>query len=267
MLKERIKLKDYLSDMHKLKDMDDINTLKKSRLTFSRRRFEEAKEHDDLEAYKYNTMKPLDDFVQPEDPSVKRSTGYEPGNIRSLLKLDVFGPASSKRAEHERAIGKAPPSPNINRIAVVEDRVSSADTRPSRINSAETRNSRDSDSTYNSYEFTKVRDSKFMKSKRSLRLGTKPEFDSVDLTHMRDMFHESSNKIPDDKEMVNFMKTFNNPVTSEMVEHNDPGASRVRPGTLGFHGNAISTADRLPMDPLLKRTLWFKTYQKNEKVC
>ena len=256
MLKERIKLKDYLSDMHKLKDMDDINTLKKSRLTFSRRRFEDAKMHQEMEDYKYNTMKPIDDFVQPEDPSVKRNTGYEPGNIRSLLKLDVFGPASSKRAEHERAIGKAPPSPNVNRIAVIEDRV----------NSAETRHSSASESTYNSYEFAKVKDRKHMKSKRALRLGTKPEFDSVDLKHMRDLFHESSNKDIDDKEMVNFMKTFNNPITSEMVEHNDPHASRVKPGTLGYHGTAISTADRLPMDPLLKRTLWFKTYQKNEKV-
>ncbi len=47
----------------------------------------------------------MEDFIRPEATDSARLTGYEHGHVRSLLKLDVYGPASSMLASQERSMG------------------------------------------------------------------------------------------------------------------------------------------------------------------
>ncbi len=101
----------------------------------------------------------------------------------------------------------------------------------------------------------------------------------IDMSAMHDMFHQSSNPISsgntatgggrvgtaDDKIMMNFRNTFqHNPTTAQLLPPTS-SSQRMSAGTLGYHGPAISAADRLPMDPLLKRTLWSKAYKQGEQ--
>lgn len=291
LLREKHVIKDYLSDIHKLKDLRDINNRTRERLTFSLRREADQAERAQREEYQFHTMSPMEDFLRPEATDTSRQTGYEHGHVRSLLKLDVFGPAASVAAEAERAIGLVPPSPNRDRFKTTE---------PHRCGSPNTVNSRSS--TASSYAFPKVlQQGRHSLSKRTLRFtqtttnGNKLDIadlarssansgsgDLVDMHAMHGMFHQSSNPIvapsssrrdlsspspsaADEKLMLNFRKTFSNPTTALLL----PPASntnRMSAGDLGYHGPAISAADRLPMDPLLKRTLYAKTYKKNQEV-
>jgi hypothetical protein len=71
---------------------------------------------------KNENSQPLEDFVRPEDSCTRRSTGYEKGHIRSMLKLDTYGPVSSVVAWKNRDLGIVPFSPNFDRFLVSESR-------------------------------------------------------------------------------------------------------------------------------------------------
>lgn len=113
----RQKVKDLLGDMHQLKDFKDIDKSKKFTRSIL---FEQEQEKSQrLKEYQFQTLKPIEDFVRPDDQTSPRVTGYEHGHIRSLLKLDVFGPASSVAIEKDREAGLLPRSPNVDRHIVV----------------------------------------------------------------------------------------------------------------------------------------------------
>jgi hypothetical protein len=286
-LNEKRLVKDFLCDVHKLKDLKDINKKQKDRLTFSIRMEKDKQEGAAHEEYKFNTLRPLEDFIRPEDTNSPRQTGYEHGHIRSLLKLDVYGPASSQLANRERAIGKVPRTPNMDRYSVSE--AANGPCSPtSRVSTA---------STVSSYEFAEVRGGKNTMAKRALKYNTNDHSSlfgtavngssNVDMRQMHNMFHQSSNSIVDerdvllvtrsspaaavaagDKLMVNFHHTFSNPTTAALLtQEGRRRTSSTLPESCGsFQGRGISSVDRLPLDPLLKRTLWFKTFTKNEQV-
>lgn len=289
-MNEKRRIKDFLCDVHKLKDLGDINTTRKNRLSFSIRAEKDKQEGVVHEEYNYNTLRPLEDFIRPEDTNSPRQTGYEHGHIRSLLKLDVYGPASSQLANRERAIGKVPHTPNMDRYSVSEA-PNGPSSPTSRVSTA---------SSVNSYEFTEARRGKNTMAKRALKYNTNGNSSAllssvsnggsnVDMRQMRGMFHQSSNSIADaedallvtrstaaaaeaagDKLMVNFHHTFGNPTTAALLSSSQQQghrASSTLPESRGsYRGQGISSVDRLPLDPLLKRTLWFKTYTKNEQV-
>ena len=109
----RMLVKDLLGEMHQLKDFNDIDKTKKFTRSIL---YEQEKEKSiNLKEYHFQTMKPIEDFVRPDDQFSPRITGYEHGHVRSLLKLDVFGPASSAAVEKEREQGILPRSPNVDR--------------------------------------------------------------------------------------------------------------------------------------------------------
>ncbi|RYG60319.1 hypothetical protein EON64_19395, partial [archaeon] len=115
LLKTRHEVKDLLGTMHPYKDTQDIDPKKK--FTFSAKSLTDLldQERKDMEAMQH--LKPLDDFLRPDDPYSPRSSGYEQGHIRSLLKLDIYGPNSSAKASKEREAGILPLEPNVDRHA------------------------------------------------------------------------------------------------------------------------------------------------------
>lgn len=110
-------MKNLIGDMHQLKDFKDIDKSKK----FTRSILFEKDQQDSitLKDYQFQTMKPVEDFVRPEDQFSPRQTGYEHGHIRSLLKLDTYGPAGSRAISRERDQGNKPRSPNVDRHLLV----------------------------------------------------------------------------------------------------------------------------------------------------
>lgn len=298
------RMKVFLGDMHKPKDLQDVDVTRRNKLTFSLRSQIDALERTEREEYKFNTLKPLEDFVQPDSPTQSRSTGYEPGHVRSLLRLDSFGPASSMRAQQERAIGRVPHAHNMDRFMVTEPHNAllgggaASPGNNSRISTA---------SSYNSYEFAPVRykgdrGPRTTLAKKTLRYTANHQISAADLKSqwgvespggsgervdmhaMHGMFHSSSSAIPratsrpaspkeaavaaGDKLMVNFHSTFDNPTTAALIAQQE---ARRRPTKLLSRGDSgsvtrpgVSTADRLTLDPLLKRTLWYKTHAQNE---
>jgi len=110
-------MKNLIGDMHQLKDFKDIDKSKK----FTRSILFEKNQQDSmtLKDYQFQTLKPVEDFVRPEDQFSPRQTGYEHGHIRSLLKLDTYGPAGSRAISRERDQGNKPRSPNVDRHLVI----------------------------------------------------------------------------------------------------------------------------------------------------
>jgi hypothetical protein len=115
-LLQQKEMKDLLGQMHVTKDTRDIDKSKTGRYTFSRLSQQNLLEKQTLDEYHFKNMKPMDDFVRPDDTSAPRHTGYEHGHIRSLFKLDTYGPSSSKESIEGRNTGKLPPA-NIDRYA------------------------------------------------------------------------------------------------------------------------------------------------------
>lgn len=99
-------IRDYLSTMHPYSDPDDRGRT----YTVSRLKSREA-QLDPME---------MGDFLQPEDPTRPRSTGYTHGHVRSMLHFDNFGPHSAERNRQAREVGLLPDSPNIDREAAIE---------------------------------------------------------------------------------------------------------------------------------------------------
>jgi hypothetical protein len=100
-------LRDLLGTMHPTKDYEDID-LKGRGYTFSRLSTKLQQDQHNLEEYHFRTMTPLEDFVRPEEYTQSRNTGYEHGHIRSLMKLDVYGPTASKKSAARRSRQKLP---------------------------------------------------------------------------------------------------------------------------------------------------------------
>jgi hypothetical protein len=125
---QRQQVKDLLGDMHQLKDFRDIDKSKK--FTRSILFEQEQQKSMTLKEYQFQHLKPIDDFVRPDDQLSPRMTGYEHGHIRSLLKLDVYGPAASVTIERERDSGVLPRSPNVDRHQVLNPHHTLAISRP-----------------------------------------------------------------------------------------------------------------------------------------
>ena len=73
------------------------------------------------------------------------------------------------------------------------------------------------------------------------------------VTTMKDLFHDTSN------------------VYFDFDGMNRTGSGRLDltgrpPGTLGYHGPAYNSQERLLVDPLLKRNTWHKSYVQRIKV-
>ncbi len=111
-------VKDLLCDMHKDKDTSDIDKNKSMKYTFSIKRESDLKEKLEHEEKMFNSLHPLEDFVRPENPVSPRQTGYEHGHIRSLFKLDTYGPTSSRLNTGDRESGRLP-LPNVDRYVRV----------------------------------------------------------------------------------------------------------------------------------------------------
>lgn len=109
--------KNLLEGMHSLKDPKDID--KNKNFTRSILFEKQEKERQELERYHFEHMAPLEDFIRPDDQTSQRQTGYADGHIRSMLKLDTYGPAGSASVLKGRSTGQLPPSPNLDRHAIV----------------------------------------------------------------------------------------------------------------------------------------------------
>ena len=87
-------IRDYLNTMHPYSDpLDRGRTYSKSRLQIKDK---------DLSPL------PMGDFLQPEDVTRPRSTGYNSGHVRSMLKLDNFGPEAARRNRYARKLECCP---------------------------------------------------------------------------------------------------------------------------------------------------------------
>ncbi len=94
-------IRHYLATMHPYSDpLDRGRTYNQSRLKTAER---------DLSGL------PLADFLQPEDPTRPRSTGYSPGHTRTILGLDAYGPHHAEKLRLAREVGELPASPNVDR--------------------------------------------------------------------------------------------------------------------------------------------------------
>lgn len=88
LLKQRKEIKDLLEEMHPMKDPYDLEIIQqKKRLTYSRRRREDAIEKKEREETAFQSLQPIEDFLRPQDSASPRITGYDHGHIRSLLKV------------------------------------------------------------------------------------------------------------------------------------------------------------------------------------
>jgi len=110
-------MKNLLGDMHPLKDPGDLD--KKHKYTRSIKYDKDISDRMALDEYHFQTMPPIEDFLRPGSPVTPRSLGYEPGHIRSLLKLDTYGPAESVNLQKMRDSGLLPITPNIDRHKLI----------------------------------------------------------------------------------------------------------------------------------------------------
>lgn len=126
-------MENLLSDMHTFKDEKDINRAKVNKLTFSLRRSIEAEEKKRKEDRDFEHLKPVEDFLQPQDKTSPRITGYDHGHIRSMFKLDTYGPTNSRQGSLERASGELPSHllPNVDRYQIIDPKHTLSLSRPS----------------------------------------------------------------------------------------------------------------------------------------
>ena len=110
-------MKNLLGDMHPLKDPGDLD--KTHKYTRSIKYDKDISARMALDEYHFQTMPPIEDFLRPGSPVTPRSLGYEPGHIRSLLKLDTYGPAESLNLQKLRDSGLLPITPNVDRHKLI----------------------------------------------------------------------------------------------------------------------------------------------------
>jgi hypothetical protein len=244
-IKIRQASKDLMEGMHDLKDLKDLDKTKTGRYSFSRR----ADDKKMLDDYHFMNMLPLEDFVRPESPVTPRTTGYSSGHIRSMLKLDTFGPTGSVLANAQRDLGLLPASPNVDRHLLLNHRLDG-------VHGPSSRGGSDNVSTHSggtkSYASSHASDYLPSLAHEAMRVTTGDTHGKT----MKKYFKQTSNVIPDDN-------PFNSPPSPL-----SSGFSRksLRPGTLGYHGPALSHSDRLLGDPFLKSKEYFKAHTHKLQV-
>ena len=227
MLRHELVVKDMLAGLHVLKDPKDI-ALDKKKFTYSRRSNQTKKEQTLLDDWNFKNLKPLEDFVRPEDINSPRNTGYNSGHIRSILKLDVFGPTSSMVAARERETGRILSPTHTDRYALLSPSYKlslSNSPQSSRATSAQSSISGHSSNMKSTDDH--MRQSKFMASS-SISTTT------ADITELRDKVMS--------KKMLKFTPKLNNQSAP-----------------------TIKVEDRLVLDPFIRRTEWFKSYTNRKK--
>lgn len=237
-----MKMKDLLSTMHPYKDPANID---KSRTYTYSRRTEIAKlEKQTLDEYQFQTMKPMEDFLQPNDLSGPRRIGYESGHIRNVLKLDSYGPGHSRQntRERERQAGDLP-LPNLDRYATQDATNQTRSMRSLRpFSPSSNSSSRASTAQSNSsFGLDSVPDNsntmrrKFRTSQSSAELRIAPSLRSLYLTK-----------------------------PSTPVELTMPAS--LRPDTFMPGEQRITEQDRQLYDPFVRRKTYQKNYQQRLKV-
>lgn len=243
--------RDLMEGMHSLKDPKDLDKAKTSRLSYSR--LPDTRKED--EEIKFKNMLPLEDFNRPDNLTEDRTTGFTPGHIRSMLQLDTYGPAHSVKVNTQRQMGVLPQSPNVDRYALLnqqhletgslggdEDSLLSRATMSRGGRSGTSRASTVDSTYYNSLEH------------EANRIATGSTFSKANQNVLtsRDFFHHTSNVIPDGH-------MFGTPLSSVR-------GSTARPGTLGYHGRAITIEDQALKDPFLKSKMYYQMFSIQQKV-
>lgn len=116
-------VRDYLYDMHPSYDPNDIRgtVYNRSILKIRSEQKQRGSKNDINNDYHSNnndeldskSVDTLDDFLAT-DPTRPRSTGYSRGHLRSIAKVDTFGPTDSLLKSEERDSGLLP-APNTDR--------------------------------------------------------------------------------------------------------------------------------------------------------
>lgn len=235
LLKQRSLMNDFMSGMHGLRDIHDLNKQRAQRVTFSIRRDKDLKDKQDLEEHLFHNLPPIEDFLRPHSPVTPRTTGYEVGHIRSLLKVDTFGPANSLRVSRERESGQLPPhSPNVDRFR--NESVAGSVRLMTGSRASTTSGSKRNNNTNNNNNNNNLAENRSS-------LGSS-------ISSMKDLFHYSS------ADLINFENNNNNNMNSRAM---------TPAGTLGYYGPAYSEDEKLLVDPLLKRKTWHKSYVSRVK--
>jgi hypothetical protein len=278
-------MRDLLGEMHQLKDFADIDKSKKfTRSILFEKSLRDSKE---LEEYHFTNMKPLDDFIRPDSPASPRETGYNSGHIRSILKLDVYGPASSASTNREREQGSKPLSPNVDRHVILDPAYMLRTSSPQdRVGTGDSRASSATSTSYNG-AFPSLKT-----LRRSRGSSITGGLDGVDNTgSMQGLFHSTSNAalggtggmggtgghggrllVEKGEPGVSFSGT-----TGILFAGRRPGTGASRASTAGsrghfpvqtFTGVAITEDERMQGgDPFLRRTSWYRNYAEEQKVC
>jgi len=265
-LHQRQIMRDLLGEMHQLKDYGDIN--KSKRYTRSILVEKTMRDTRELDEYHFQTMKPLDDFIRPDDQASPRLTGYDSGHVRSILKLDVYGPASSAAISREREQGSKPVSPNVDRHLILDPGYS--------LRSPQDSNSRASSANSTSYNGA------FPQIKTIRRRGNSASGMANSTEGMQKFFHSSSAQalggtggsggrlhVAADDPGVDFAGEagliFGGRRSAGSRASKNGGSRGHFPGQT-FPGVAISQEERMQGgDPFLRRTSWYRNYAEQKK--
>jgi hypothetical protein len=241
--------------MHPTKDYQDID-LKGRGYTFSRLTTKLQHDQQNLDEYHFRTMTPLEDFVRPEEYTQSRNTGYEHGHIRSLMKLDVYGPTASKKSAARRSRQKLPkanpdryerlsPEHKLNLSASPENSISGRRTR-------ESDRGRDRDSGFDSYndagDNSSRASSTSRQSYRSRESSNQPSITSSEQQHL----DQRRRKLELDASQHRLDLTI--PSSLRDVKEN-------------FGLTRITHEDRLSFDPFVRRKQYDKVNKNKTKVA
>eukprot|EP01038_Epipyxis_sp_PR26KG_P011603 gene11603-15537_t len=265
-------VKDLLSDMHPLKDTKDLNPKKSNSYTYTVKE-EETK-------LSINDSASLEDFIRPEDSESPRRTGYEKGHIRSVFKLDVYGPSSSKHISKSREFGQLPLSPNVNRYEFLD---------PERIHTGKSTMSHNSSLGQGSL------DNLSRKSTPNIRLLTpiisdgNNDYNNITTSSLVNSIGNLGSKYNSKENLHDYVKNMNHPSHNQNRNNDTLNTastsqtaftastrgtnSRERrsrtstpfAGTVGYHGPALTIDDRLLIDPYVKRLNWSNNYIVRKK--
>lgn len=279
--------------MHELRDFKDIN---KSRIyTRSILLKKRSKEDEELEKYQYEHMHPLEDFVRPYDLESRRSTGYEYGHVRSLLKLDTFGPTNSASILKRRAEGELPASPNLDRHNLISPEHELKPSTLVPISSANSSRASSADDSSNYRGAFPSLQSLRRNAERKARASTSPHQDerqsikavkgnndvsdyvmqkNADLLVIQ---HDQRSETSGRMSMYSQITSFAGPALTasrSVYSSSRPETSSSRVGSRGsarfpdssFHGVAITEKERILKDPFLRRREWYKSYTRRLEV-
>jgi hypothetical protein len=228
------RMQPLLGTMHPDKDPGNIDCSKKYHHSILLEK--QQRDQERLDTLHFEHMPPMEDFLRPQDTSSPRSTGYEPGHIRSLLKLDTYGPTNSRQLSRERDISNLP-LPNVDRYARLHpDHQLSVGSRSGSIGGLSSPTSSRA-STAQSYASSLPR---INKAYSSPELKIAPS--------MRSLFLRSS--APSSSSPLELTKP-----TTLRSDTFTPGDQRVTPN------------DRMLFDPNVKRKTWHEAYTQSKKAA